>query len=200
MAKQLSLEQVVSFGLEDQRAAAMLPQINQWLSSLPACQCWQRLTQDILKPNYPFELHQLLYETTFSDWDTARSLPPAWFPSQEQIQATNIAALMKELNVASYSELHAWSAQHRSEFWDMMIQRLGIRLRQNYKKIVDLSQGVESPQWLVDARLNIAESCFQAPEDATAIAFQSEGGSLSSLSYGELHALTNRVANGLVEV
>jgi acetyl-CoA synthetase len=200
MAKQLSLEQIVTFGLEENRAAAMLPQMNQWLSSLPECECWQHFTQNILKPDYPFELHQLLYETTFSDWDTNRGLPPAWFPSQEQIQATNIAALMKELNVASYPELHAWSAQHRSEFWDVMIQRLGIRFKQNYEKIVDLSQGVECPQWLVNVRLNIAESCFQAPEDATAIAFQSAEGSLSSLSYGQLHALTNRVANGLVEV
>jgi acetyl-CoA synthetase len=80
-----------------------------------------------------------------------------------------------------------------------MIQRLGIRFRQNYAQIVDLSQGVESPQWLVGSRLNIAESCFQAPEDAPAIVFQQDEGLLSTLTYGELRALTNRVANGLVE-
>ena len=105
---------------------------------------------------------------------------------------------MHELKVASYPELHAWSARHRAEFWDIMIQRLGIRFRQNYEKIVDLSQGVESPQWLVGSRLNIAESCFQAPEDAPAIVFQQEEGLLLTLTYGELHALTNQVANGLV--
>lgn len=199
MARQLSLEQVIICGVEKNTAAAMLAEINQWLSSLPACECWQRLTQHILKPDCPFELHQLLYQVTFSDWDAHQEPPPAWFPSDEQIQATNIGALMNELNVASYLELHAWSARHRVEFWDIMIQRLGIRLRQNYEEIVDLSQGWESPQWLVSARLNIVESCFQAPADDPAIIFQREGGSLSALTYGELHALTNRVANGLVD-
>lgn len=199
MAKQLSLENVVTCGVEKNIAAAILPQINLWLSSLAASECWQQLTQHIIKPSYPFALHQLLYETTFSDWDTNQGPPPAWFPSQEQIQATNIAALMNELKVASYPELHAWSARHRAEFWDIMIQRLGIRFRQNYTQIVDLSQGVESPQWLVGSRLNITESCFQAPEDAPAIVFQQGEGLLSTLTYGELHALTNRVANGLVD-
>ncbi len=199
MAKQLSFEQIVTCGVAQNTAAAMLPQINQWLASLAAAECWQRLTRHILKPDHPFALHKLLYETTFSDWDANQGPPPAWFPTDEQIQSTNIAALMGELKVNSYPELHAWSAQNRAEFWKAMIQRLGIRFQKKYAEIVDLSQGLESPQWLVDARLNIAESCFQASEDDPAIVFQPQGGSLSTLTYGELHALTNRVANGLVE-
>lgn len=198
MPKQLSLEQMINCAGEKNAAAALLPQVNQWLASLPAAECWQHLTRYILKPDRPFALHQLLYETTFSDWDTSRGTPPVWFPSEEQIEATNIAALMNQLQVNSYPELHAWSAQHRAEFWDIMIQRLGIRFRQKYTEIVDLSRGVEFPQWLVGARFNIAESCFQAHEDAAAIIFQLEGGGLSTLTYGELNALTNRVANGLV--
>ncbi|MBD2206652.1 AMP-binding protein [Calothrix sp. FACHB-1219] len=197
MTKQLSLEQITACGISQETAAIMLPQINQWLSSLPAAKCWQQLTHQILKPNQPFHFHELLYQTTFADWQTGQ--PPAWFPSNEQIQSTNIAALMKQLNVNSYPELHAWSTQHRDEFWEITIQRLGIRFQKPYSKIVDLSQGVESPQWLVDGRLNIAESCFLADENATAIIFQQEGGSLSTLTYGELHRLTNRVANGLVQ-
>lgn len=199
MAKQLLLEQIINCGVEKNVAAAMLQEINQWLSSLPAAKCWQRLTQHILKPNCPFPLHELLYKTTFSDWDARQGMPPAWFPSDEQIQATNIAALMNDLQISSYSELHAWSVQNRAEFWKVMIQRLGIRFRQKYTEIVDLSRGVEFPQWLVGARFNIAESCFQAPEDNPAIVFQQQGSSLSTLTYGELHALTNRVANGLVD-
>ncbi|MBW4487891.1 MAG: AMP-binding protein [Trichocoleus desertorum ATA4-8-CV12] len=107
---------------------------------------------------------------------------------------------MQDQAIATYPELHAWSCQDRDEFWQVMIQRLGIRLQQNYTQILNLSQEVEAPQWLVDARLNIVESCFQAPEDATAIIYQPEGGSLAKVTYGELHALANRVANGLVEL
>ncbi len=198
MTKQLSLEEVINSGVEPSIATAILPQINQWLASLPATDCWQHLTRYILKPSHPFALHKLLYKTTFSDWDKSQGIPPAWFPSKEQIQGTNIATLMKELKLDSYFELHTWSAQHRAEFWDIIIQRLGIHFRKKYTQVVNLSNGVESPEWLVGAEFNIVESCFQAPPDAPAIIFQVEGGSISTLTYGELHALTNRVANGLV--
>jgi acetyl-CoA synthetase len=102
MAKQLSLEQVVTCDLENNIATEMLPQIEQWLSSLPASECWQRLTQNILKPDHPLALHQLLYKTVFSDWDTSQGPPPAWLPSDEQIQSTHIAALMNQLDINSY--------------------------------------------------------------------------------------------------
>lgn len=199
MSKQLSLAEVINSGVEASIATAILPQINQCLASLPAADCWQHLTQHILKPSHPFALHELLYQTTFSDWDKSQGFPPAWFPSPEQIQGTNIARLMKELKLDSYLELHTWSTQHRAEFWDIMIQRLGIHFHKKYTQVVDLSNGLESPKWLMDAEFNIVESCFQAPADAPAIIFQVEGGSISTLTYGELHALTNRVANGLVE-
>jgi acetyl-CoA synthetase len=199
MVKQLSLEQIVNCGIEKDIAAAILPHINQWLNSLSASECWQHLTEHILKPNHPFALHKLLYETTYSDWDKSQGMPPAWLPTNEQIQSTNIAVLMQELKLNSYREFHAWSVENRAQFWDIMLQKLGIRLQEKYNQILDIERGEEYPQWLINGRLNIAESCFQAPVDRVAIAYQPEGGLLSTLSYGELHALTNRVANGLVD-
>ena len=58
---------------------------------------------------------------------------------------------------------------------------------------------VECPRWLPGAKLNIAESCFGAEPDKTAVEYHDEGGSRASLSYAELAALSNRVANGAVE-
>lgn len=198
MVKQLSLEQIVNCGVDQDTAIALLAQIEHWLACLPAAECWQHLTRHILS-KLPFQLHELLYEITFCNWDMRQGMPPAWFPSNEQIQATNIAALMNQVKVSSYHQLHAGSVQNRPQFWDLMIQRLGIRFRQKYTEIVDLSRGVEFPQWLVDARLNIAESCFIAPQDASAIIFQPTVGQLTTWTYGELNALSNQVANGLVE-
>lgn len=198
--KQLSLQQIVNCGVDRETAIAILPQIDRWLASLSAIECWQQLTRHILTPDCPFALHELLYETTFSDWDAFQKPAPAWFPSQEKIESTNIAALMHQLQITSYREFHAWSAQHRDRFWEVTIQRLGICFQQKYTQILDLSRGVEFPQWLVGARFNIAESCFQASEDAPAIIFQQDSGLLSTMTYGELHALTNRVANGLVDL
>ncbi|HEY9696730.1 MAG TPA: AMP-binding protein [Trichocoleus sp.] len=198
MSKSVDLEQIIQCGIDQETASALLPQINQWLAGLSSIECWQQFTRHLLKPNHPFALHQLLYETTFVDW--REGSPPAWFPSNEQVQATNLAALMRDLAIQSYADLQAWSAQDRSRFWEVMIQELGIRLQQPYTAIVDLSQGIESPQWLVNAKLNIIESCFQAADDTIAIVFQSEDHSLQQWTYSELEALTNRVANGLVNL
>jgi acetyl-CoA synthetase len=199
MGNHLSLKQILDCGVEEGVAAAMLPVIQEWMDNLDAIACWQQITHHLLTPRHPFALHQFLYTTTFANWDWEQGPPPAWIPSEEQIQVSNIATLMGQLGIASYPELHAWSVQYRGAFWECMIQRLEIRFRQPYKQILELSQGAELPRWLVGARFNIIESCFQADKDAPAILFQPEGGKLGRLSYGELLQLTNQVANGLVE-
>ena len=121
-----------------------------------------------------------------------------WVPTDDQIRNTHISALQRQLRLDSYPALHRWSVEHREQFWDLMIQRLGIRLHRPYSQILELSKGIEQPQWLADARLNIAESCFLAPTDATAIVFQHPSKPLERWSYQMLATLTNRVANGLV--
>ena len=91
----------------------------------------------------------------------------------------------------------AWSVAEREAFWEQTVARLGIRFRKPYTRLLDLSQGVEAPQWFVGAEMNIAESCFQAPADQTAIVFQREGGRIERMSFGDLEALCDRVAGGL---
>jgi acetyl-CoA synthetase len=122
---------------------------------------------------------------------------PAWTPSAEFISSTNIAWLMQRVGVDSYSALHAWSAQNRAAFWKLAIERLGIRFQRPYSQVGDFSGGLENPRWLVDARLNIVESCFTAPANSPAIIHQGESGTLDSMSVKELAELTNRVAANL---
>jgi acetyl-CoA synthetase len=199
MAPKLTLQQLLKVGLKAPVAVAMLRQVNQLLSSLPAYQCWPKLSRDVLTPDHPFQLHKLLHKVVFSDWDPAQGPAPAWFPSDAFIRSTNVGRLMKALNLDSYEELHAWSVQNRTDFWRLMIQRLGIRFERGFTKIVDLSKGLESPQWLPEAKLNIADSCFSGSHGAPAIVFQRVGGMLSAMTRGELGSLTNRVASGLMD-
>ncbi len=121
----------------------------------------------------------------------------AWTPSPEFISTTNIACLMRRVGVDSYEALHAWSTQNRAAFWDLAIERLGIRFQRRYSQVADFSGGLETPRWLVDARLNIVESCFAAPADSPAIIHQGQGGTLGTMSVAELAGLTDRVAANL---
>ena len=199
MIEQLSLERIVDCGVEKTIAVEILPNINRCLTDSTPPKAWHCLTQSVLTRDLPFALHELLHRSTFSDWDVSQGPAPAWFPDEEKIQNTNISAILRKLGLDSYAELHTWSSQNRAQFWELMVQHLGIRFRENYRTVLDLSQGVETPQWLVGARFNIVESCFQAPAEATAIVYQAEGQPLSTLTYGELRVLTDRVTNGLVE-
>ena len=197
MTKKLTRENLAECGLDRSTSDRLIEFINPLLASLPAAACWQKITQTILTPAHPFALHQLLYNTVFADWKGA--VAPAWFPTEEEIEKTNIATVMRELNLDSYEALHSWAAHHRADFWRLMIERLGIRFQRKFSEVVDLSKGDEFPKWLVDARLNIVESCFNAPSNATAIVSQSEVSTLSTMTYGELNVLVNRVANGFVD-
>jgi acetyl-CoA synthetase len=122
---------------------------------------------------------------------------PVWEPSPDFIKTTNLAWLMRRVGVSSYEVLHAWSAQNREAYWQLAIERLEIRLRRPFSQVGDFSRGAEQPRWLVEAQLNIVESCFTAPADAPAIVEQGEGGELHTISVGELEALTDRVASSI---
>jgi acetyl-CoA synthetase len=119
---------------------------------------------------------------------------PDWTPTPEFIATTNVGWLMQEVGAASYDELQAWSVQHRAEYWKLAIARLGVRFERPFREVLDLSRGVEAPQWLPGARLNIVESCFAAPPESPAILHQAENGEPSVMSYRDLQELTGRVA------
>ena len=125
---------------------------------------------------------------------------PTWLPSRERIEASNIGQLMVELGFESYGELQQWSVSHRAEFWQTVIDRLGIAFDQPPTRILDLKSGPIDPCWLPDGRLNITDSCFQPEDCVLAIVQGSEGAETDTyLTYGELEILVNRVANGLAE-
>ena len=195
MAKKLTRENLIKCGLDKSTSDRLIECVNPLLASLPAAACWREISQTVLTPDHPFALHQLLHNTVFANWEGVAA--PAWFPSEDEIEKTNIAAVMRELNLDSYEALHSWSVHHRADFWELMIERLRIQFHRKFSQVMDVSKGDEFPKWLVDARLNIVESCFNAPSDATAIVFQSEGSPLSTMTYGELNALIDQVANGL---
>ena len=194
----LTVEQLIACGLEKTEALKITEAVNRILPTQSPTACWYEISRYILTPQHPFALHQLLYETVYTDFDRAKyGPPPAWFPTDEDITKANITRLMAELHIKTYPEFHAWSVANRDTFWQMMIDVLGIRATEIYTKPQKDATGIATKL----AKLNIVESCFNAPDDAIAIITQRENDeSLSTLTYHELEFLTNRVANGLVEI
>lgn len=103
--------------------------------------------------------------------------------------------MMQKHDCKTYHDFWRWSINHKSDFWQETVSNLDIQLKQPFSTILDISKGVEQPQWLKGAQLNIVDSCFQNDANAIAVIFQKEGGEIQQVSQKELEKLVNRIAN-----
>ena len=184
-------------GMDRKAASDFLTKVERYLELPSPTDRWNSISRFLLRPNQPFKLHLDLFDRAYADWDDANGPPPAWIPSEEEIRTTHLYEIMREHDIECYEQLHTWSKRDRLGFWSEMVARLNIRFHDPAEAVLDPDGSVESPEWFPGARLNIAESCFNAPADKTAIIYMPEGGKIGRVTYGELDALSNRVAAGL---
>tara|TARA_R110002111_G_scaffold258083_1_gene326800 strand:+ start:23669 stop:25708 length:2040 start_codon:yes stop_codon:yes gene_type:complete len=158
---------------------------------------WQNLITQVLTPELPFSVHQLLYQLVFQQLIKQGIPAPAWFPGEQELSHSHLAEWLRDLNLNSMDQLHDWSVQNRGAFTQKLIDSLDILFHQRPQQVMNLNAGVEQVEWLTGAQLNIVESCFRNKSEQTAIVFQKGTSELQRLSYQELKNLTARVANGL---
>jgi len=124
----------------------------------------------------------------------------AWKPNIEVYKKSNIFKMMHKLGFSKYLDFWKWSVTDKERFWKETVKNLGIPFHQIYDTILDISKGVENPEWLKGAKFNIVDACFQNDDEATAIVFQKEGGKVQKVSQLQLQSLVNQIANGLIEL
>jgi acetyl-CoA synthetase len=169
------------------------------VSSDPQYTAWRRMVERVqADPDTPFDDQWQLFAELSAQRPAELGPMPAWWPSPQRIAHSNLAAMMAELDIGGYRRLHRWSVEHRERFWTMTIDRLSIQFASPPDSTIDLVGGPAQPRWLPGARLNVVDSCFQPSDCAIAVVVGREGGStVHTVTYGELEALVNRVANGL---
>ena len=159
---------------------------------------WTRFAHRMWQSPLPFDEQWAEFRRIYSERAVTDGPPLVWQPTAEVRAASNIGTLMAELGLDDYRELHRWSVADRPAFWTRVLERLAIRFTVPPKTIVDLSRGPINPEWFPGAKLNCVDSCFTTDPERPAIVFAAEGGRTTRVvSYGELEALVNRVANGV---
>jgi acetyl-CoA synthetase len=160
---------------------------------------WLEYVEELRRePERPFAEQWQRWQEIYTDRDPALPPPPVWTPEPERLQHANISAMMKELGIDDYGAFHCWTVDHRAEFWDRVISRLGIRFSRQPDQILDLSDGASHPNWLPGAELNIVSSCFGEEDYDIAVVAGKEGSDeLIAVTYSELDMLVDLVANGL---
>jgi len=105
--------------------------------------------------------------------------------------------------VVDFAELVARSIDDPEWFWDAVVRFLGIRFSEPYRAVLDTSDGVPWAKWFVGGRCNLAVTCVDryaddpATRDGPAVVWEGEEGIVRELTWGELRALTDRIASGL---
>jgi acetyl-CoA synthetase len=122
-----------------------------------------------------------------------------WTPTQEFVVGTNVWRLMKRLGFDDREAFLRFSREEPERFWDEMMREMGVAWFKPYDKVLDASRGPEWTQWFTGGRLNIAHNCLDrwADSDRAACIWESENGATRTITFREVRADANRVANGL---
>lgn len=120
-----------------------------------------------------------------------------WFPNETTIQQTHLYQWIHEGQFADYAALHTWSYQEHAQFLEKLIKRLPISFDHPYSTTMDVTNGVESPIWFRNGKLNIVNSCFQAEASSIAIIEKNEEGRVRAVTYKELDDFSNQIASAI---
>jgi acetyl-CoA synthetase len=125
-----------------------------------------------------------------------------WRPTAEHVEHSRIARFMRARGVGSLAELQARSLADPEWYWDAVVRDLGVRWSRPYERVLDASRGPAWPAWFPGGRLNFTDNCVDRHVDAgrgrkPAIVWEGDDGQSRTLTYGELAAEVNRLANAL---
>ncbi len=124
-----------------------------------------------------------------------------WSPSEDYVERANVARFMRAHGIGSYDELVKRSQDDVEWFWDAVVKDLGIEFYQPYERVLDASAGPEWARWFVGGKVNLAHNCVdrwaERTPDRVAVLWEGEEGDVRRVTYAELQAMSNRLANGL---
>ncbi|WP_059022428.1 AMP-binding protein [Mycobacterium sp. M26] len=124
-----------------------------------------------------------------------------WKPTPEYIDHANVTRLAHKYGLRDITELRERSVADPAWYWNAVLEDLGIQFATPHTEVLDLSRGIEHPDWFVGAELNVVETCLRrwrdAGPDRIAVRHEAEDGSVQTLTYAELAEQVARAAAGL---
>ncbi len=128
----------------------------------------------------------------------------AYEPSQSWIESTNVYEFMQAHDIEDYDELIERTTTELEWFWDEIVDYLDLEFYEPYDAVRNNAKGPQFTEWYPGGELNIAHNVLDryaapdAPErNRAAVIWEGEPGETRELTFHELHAQSNRVANAL---
>ena len=85
----------------------------------------------------------------------------AWTPDSKTIADIRLNKWIQELGIDDYDQFYEKSIKDTEWFWNAVEKELGYTWKVPYKKVVDLSNGIEFPDWYVGGTCNVVDSCLE---------------------------------------
>lgn len=127
-----------------------------------------------------------------------------WHPTAEYLERANVLRLARRHGIDTIDELRRRSTADICWYWNAVVEDLGIPFATPYRSVVDLSRGIEFPEWFVGGTFNVVDACIgrwlATDRDRPAVVHEAENGSVTTLTYGELADQVGRAAAGLTEL
>lgn len=128
--------------------------------------------------------------------------PIVWEPSEDYLRRSRLKRFIDRHGLATYERLIERSTSDIAWFWEAVFEDLSIEFYEPYKQVVDLSRGIQWPEWCVGAKLNIVHNCLDkwmdsATQNRVAIRWEGEEGKVRLLTYRDLYREVNQVASAL---
>ena len=128
-----------------------------------------------------------------------------WRPDPETAKQTRIARFMAQHGLSSLEALQRRSVEDLEWYWDAVSKDLSWAWSTPYRKVADLSRGIQWPTWFPGGRMNLAANCIDRHlggerRDQPALISEAEDGEVRTLTYAELGREVARLANALTRL
>jgi acetyl-CoA synthetase len=128
--------------------------------------------------------------------------PIVWRPTADYIQRSRLFRFMQQHRIADYPTLYQRSITEFEWYWTAALEEMGIEWSVPYRQVLDVSKGIQWPDWFVGGRLNLTHNCLDkhsagSKADHPAILWEGEDGAQRSLTYRELDDEVGRAASVL---
>lgn len=126
-----------------------------------------------------------------------------WTPSEDRVQNSNMTRFIEFVRAKhgrrldSYRDLHDWSVECISDFWDAMWAFAQIRTSRPHEQVVDDLAKFPGARWFVGAQLNFAENLLRYRDDRVALVARDETPDRREMTYADLYAAVARLAQTL---
>ncbi|PFX25647.1 Acetoacetyl-CoA synthetase [Stylophora pistillata] len=114
-----------------------------------------------------------------------------WKPNADQ--STNIGDFQSVVNqtfglsLENYEELHQWSVNQHTDFWEMFWKFADVIHSHPYVEVLDESKPMEEvPEWFHGAQLNFAENLLRFDDDKVALYTAGEGQEVKTITFHQL--------------